>query len=123
MNAATASEIARFETLSITKVVEKFESLFGEKCVSRNERYWIRRIAWRLQANADYVPVVWESLEPRYRDFGVEVPSVTFQQIWAQVADFGIDEVDLIKLDCEGSECLIVSELPALYVFPVSKCQ
>ncbi len=48
---------------------------------------------------------------------------MTFQQIWAQVADFGIDEVDLIKLDCEGSECLIVSELPALYVFPVSKCQ
>jgi hypothetical protein len=31
MNAATASEIARFETLSITKVFEKFESLFGEK--------------------------------------------------------------------------------------------
>jgi hypothetical protein len=123
MNAATASEIARFETLSITKVVEKFESLFGEKCVSRNERYWIRRIAWRLQANADYVPVVWESLEPRYRDFGVEVPSVTFEQIWAQAADFGIDEVDLIKLDCEGSEYLIVSELPALYVLPVSKCQ
>jgi hypothetical protein len=104
-------------------VVEKFESLFGEKCLSRNERYWIRRIARRLQANADYVPVVWESLEPRDRDFGVEVPSVTFEQIWAQAADFGIDEVDLIKLDCEGSEYLIVSELPALYVLPVSKCQ
>jgi hypothetical protein len=123
MNAATASEIARFETMTITNVVEKFESLFGEKCLSRNEGYWIRRIARRLQANADYVPDVWESLEPRYRDFGVEVPSVTFEQIWAQAADFGIDEVDLIKLDCEGSEYLIVSELPALYVLPVSKCQ
>jgi hypothetical protein len=53
MNAATASEIARFETLSITKVFEKFESLFGEKCVSRAERHWIRRIARRLQANAE----------------------------------------------------------------------
>jgi FkbM family methyltransferase len=123
MNAATASEIARFETMTITKVVEKFESLFGEKCLSRNEGYRIRRIARRLQANADYVPDVWESLEPRYRDFGVEVPSVTFEQICAQAADFGIDEVDLIKLDCEGSEYLIVSELPALYVLPVSKCQ
>jgi FkbM family methyltransferase len=123
MNAATASEIARFETMTITNVVEKFELLFGEKCLSRNERYWIRRIARRLQANADYVPVVWESLEPRYRDFGVEVPSVTFEQICAQAADFGIDEVDLIKLDCEGSEYLIVSELPALYVLPTSKCQ
>ena len=53
MNAATASEIARLETMTITKVVEKFESLFGEKCLSRNERYWIRRIARRLQANAE----------------------------------------------------------------------
>ena len=32
---------------------------------------------------AAYVPDVWESLEPRYRDFG-------------------IGEVDLIKRDCEG---------------------
>ena len=53
MKAATASEIARLETLTITKVVEKFESLFGEKCRSRNKRYLIRRIAWRLQANAE----------------------------------------------------------------------
>ena len=53
MNAPTASEIARLETLTITKVVERFESLFGEKCRSRNKRYLIRRIAWRLQANAE----------------------------------------------------------------------
>jgi hypothetical protein len=39
MNAATASEIARLETMTITKVVERFESLFGEKCRSRNKRY------------------------------------------------------------------------------------
>jgi FkbM family methyltransferase len=64
-----------------------------------------------------------ESLEPRDRDFGVEVPSVTVEQFCEQAADFGIDEVDLIKLDCEGAEYLIVSELPALYVLPVSKCQ
>jgi hypothetical protein len=53
MNAATASEIARLETMTITKVVERFESLFGEKCRSRKKRYLIRRIAWRLQANAE----------------------------------------------------------------------
>jgi hypothetical protein len=53
MNAATASEIARLETMTITKVVERFESLFGEKCRSRNKRYLIRRISWRLQANAE----------------------------------------------------------------------
>ncbi|MFM9063623.1 MAG: hypothetical protein ACKOOI_11425 [Pirellula sp.] len=45
MNAAMASEIARLETLTITKVVERFESLFGEKCRSGNKRYLIRRIA------------------------------------------------------------------------------
>jgi hypothetical protein len=53
MNAATASEIARLKTLTITQVVRQFESLFGEKCRSRNKRYLIRRIAWRLQANAE----------------------------------------------------------------------
>jgi hypothetical protein len=53
MNAATAYEIARLEIMTITKVVERFESLFGEKCRSRNKRYLIRRIAWRLQANAE----------------------------------------------------------------------
>jgi hypothetical protein len=30
------------------------------------------------------------------------------------LADIGIDEVDLLKLDCEGAEYLIVSELSAL---------
>jgi hypothetical protein len=39
--------------MTITKVVERFESLFGEKCRSRNKRYLIRLIAWRLQANAE----------------------------------------------------------------------
>jgi hypothetical protein len=53
MNAATAYEIARLETMTITKVVERFESLFGENCRSLNKRYLIRRIAWRLQANAE----------------------------------------------------------------------
>ena len=53
MNAATASEIARLETMTIIKVVERFESLFGEKCRSRNKRYLIGRIAWRLEANAE----------------------------------------------------------------------
>jgi hypothetical protein len=63
---------------------------------------------------AGYVPDVWESLDPRYRDFGIEVPSLTVQQFWTQVTGFGIDEVDLTKLDCKGAEYLIISELSAL---------
>jgi hypothetical protein len=57
---------------------------------------------------------VWDSLGPRYRDFGIEVPSPTVEQFWTQVTVFGIDEVDMIKLDCEGAEYLITSTLSAL---------
>ena len=39
---------------------------------------------------------------------------VAVEPFWTQVTDFGIDEVDLIKLDCEGAEYLIISELSAL---------
>jgi hypothetical protein len=53
MNAATASEIARLKTLTITQIVPQFESLLGEKCRSQKKRYLIRCIAWRLQANAE----------------------------------------------------------------------
>ncbi len=44
----------------------------------------------------------------------MEVPSLTVEQFWSQVTDFGIDEVDLIKLNCEGAEYSIISELTAL---------
>lgn len=55
MDALTAAEIARLETMTTSKLVEKFESVFGEKCRSRNKRYLIRRIDWRLQAEAEEV--------------------------------------------------------------------
>ena len=35
---------------------------------------------------------------------------VAVEPFWSQVTDFGIDEVELIKLDCEGAEYLIISE-------------
>lgn len=38
--------------MTIDKVIERFESLFGEKCKNRNNRYVIRRVAWLLQATA-----------------------------------------------------------------------
>jgi hypothetical protein len=53
MNSAIVAEIAQLEVMTINKVIERFESLFGEKCRSRNRHYLIRRIAWRLQANAE----------------------------------------------------------------------
>jgi hypothetical protein len=39
---------------------------------------------------------------------------VAVEPFWTQVTDFGIDVVDLIKLDCEGAEYLIISELSVL---------
>lgn len=53
MDSVIAAEIARLENMTVTKLAEKFETLIGEKCRSRNKRYLIRRIAWRLQANAE----------------------------------------------------------------------
>lgn len=63
---------------------------------------------------SEYVPSVWESMTPRHSDFGFQVDSITPNDLWQILGDVGIDEVDLLKLDCEGAEYLIVSELSAL---------
>jgi FkbM family methyltransferase len=63
---------------------------------------------------SEYVPKVWESLEPRPADFGLQVDAITPKDLWEKLVDVGMDEVDLLKLDCEGAEYLIISELSAL---------
>jgi FkbM family methyltransferase len=63
---------------------------------------------------AEYVPDVWESLQPRYGDFGIEVPAITVEQLWKQINEWGVSEVDLLKLDCEGAEYVVFPELSAL---------
>jgi hypothetical protein len=52
---------------------------------------------------------VWESLEPRYRDCGIEVASLTIEPFCSQVTKFGINPVDLLKLDCDEAKYLIIS--------------
>ncbi|MEY4565071.1 MAG: hypothetical protein RLY14_41 [Planctomycetota bacterium] len=66
------------------------------------------------QQLVDVASGVWESLQPRHSDFGIQVDAITPSDLWQMLADVGIDEVDLLKLDCEGAEYLIVSELSAL---------
>jgi hypothetical protein len=39
--------------MSVSQLAKRFEKLFGEQCRSRHKRYLIRRIAWRLQADAE----------------------------------------------------------------------
>jgi FkbM family methyltransferase len=63
---------------------------------------------------AEYVPDVWDSLQPRYKDFGIEVPALTVEQLWEKISAWGVAEIDLLKLDCEGAEYLIIPELSAL---------
>jgi FkbM family methyltransferase len=63
---------------------------------------------------SEYVPKVWESLQPRHSDFGLQVDSISPNDLWKRLNDIDIDEIDLLKLDCEGAEYLIISELSAL---------
>jgi hypothetical protein len=56
----------------------------------------------------------WESIEPRYTDFGIEVPAITIKELWSRVTWAGIEEVDVMKLDCEGAEYVVINELMEL---------
>ena len=53
MNAKVKADIALLEKMTVKQLAERFEEVFGEQCRSRHKRYLIRRIAWRLQANAE----------------------------------------------------------------------
>jgi FkbM family methyltransferase len=59
----------------------------------------------------EYVVELWNDLDPRYGDFGVSVPAITTEALWKRLADFGLTEVDLLKLDCEGAEYTILESL------------
>ena len=63
---------------------------------------------------SEYVPGIWENLQPRHSNFGLQVDALSPKDLWQILADIGINEVDLLKLDCEGAEYLIVSEFSAL---------
>lgn len=53
MKSTVANEVARLEKMSVNQLAKRFEEVFGEECRSRHKRYLVRRIAWRLQANAE----------------------------------------------------------------------
>jgi hypothetical protein len=46
-----AREITALERMAVSELLRRYEDVFGEPVRSRNRRYLIRRIAWRLQAN------------------------------------------------------------------------
>ena len=50
---ALAEQLRQLESMSINELQQRFEEVIGNECKSRNKRYLVRRIAWRLQANAE----------------------------------------------------------------------
>lgn len=53
MKKTLANDLADLERKSLNQLTKRFEEVFGEQSRSRNKRYLVRRIAWRLQANAE----------------------------------------------------------------------
>ncbi len=46
-------ELAALERMTVGEFQQRYIDVFGEAVRSRHKRYLIRRIAWRLQANAE----------------------------------------------------------------------
>ena len=53
MSPDTKVKLAELSELSIGQLAAQYEKLFGEKCRSRNRRYIYRRVAWKIQADAE----------------------------------------------------------------------
>ena len=53
MNATLLKEIEQLRSLTVSGLREKYRDVFGEDSRSGNKDYLFRRIAWRLQANAE----------------------------------------------------------------------
>jgi hypothetical protein len=53
MQLNVAEEMTRLESLSIGGLKPEYERLYGMPCRSNNKRWLIRKILWRLQANAE----------------------------------------------------------------------
>lgn len=53
MNLDISREVAVLERLTVGRLQEKYAEVFGEQPRSRHKAWLIRRIAWRLQAQAE----------------------------------------------------------------------
>jgi hypothetical protein len=53
MSLNIAKEVAALEQMTVGQLHDRYVEVFGEPVRSRHRQYLIRRIAWRLQANAE----------------------------------------------------------------------
>jgi hypothetical protein len=53
MDPSVATAIAELDTMSVGQLCRRFVEITGEPTTSRHKRWLVRRIAWRIQANAE----------------------------------------------------------------------
>lgn len=53
MSLNITKEVAALEQMTVGQLQDRYVEVFGEPVRTRHQRYLIRRIAWRLQANAE----------------------------------------------------------------------
>lgn len=53
MNNSVRKQIEEVQQMTVGRLREKYREVFGEESRSGNRQFLIRRIAWRLQANAE----------------------------------------------------------------------
>jgi hypothetical protein len=47
------NELKKLSLLTVRELRERYEELFGEPCRSRNRPHLLKRVGWRIQANAE----------------------------------------------------------------------
>jgi len=60
---------------------------------------------------AHYVQDVWGSLDPRFREFGIEVPSLTVEQFWSQIAKFRVSIPEFVVFSYNEAVRIVDSSL------------
>lgn len=53
MTTTVSKDLAALEKMTISELHDRYAELFGERIQSRHRIYLVRRIAWRIQANAE----------------------------------------------------------------------
>jgi len=48
-----ATELAALDRVSTSDLAERYRELYGQPCRTRHREYLIRKVAWRIQANAE----------------------------------------------------------------------
>lgn len=66
----------------------------------------------------EYATSVWDQLHPRASNFGISVDAITPIELWNRINNFGVEEIDLLKLDCEGAEYIVIQSWTALGILP-----